>query len=140
MLFSTGDSGHSPGQPHHEMADMRTSLTDVTILTHSATLRRERETRQHYLEQIETGGAPLRISLDWPELLIGRAEDAHVRTESQRASRYHASLTRRGTDYVIRDNDSQNGVFLNGVKIQSAVLREGDIIQIADCTFIYREG
>lgn len=125
---------------HIGSVDMSPSLSDVTISTSTGTFRRERETRQHYLENLEAAGPPERIVLDWPELLIGRADDAHIRIASERASRYHASLTRRGTDCVIRDHDSQNGVFLNGVRIHSAVLREGDIIKVADSTFVYREG
>jgi pSer/pThr/pTyr-binding forkhead associated (FHA) protein len=37
------------------------------------------------------------------------------------------------------DNDSRNGVFLNGVKVHSAVLRDGDVIQVADSVFVYHE-
>jgi pSer/pThr/pTyr-binding forkhead associated (FHA) protein len=46
----------------------------------------------------------------------------------------------RGTDCVIFDNDSHNGVFLNGVKVHSAVLRDGDAILVGDNEFIYGEG
>ncbi len=119
---------------------MSTSRLEATIATNISVLRREREVRQHYFEQFEGDGAPKRFALDQPEMVMGRAPDAQVRIVSQRASRQHALLTQRGTDYVIRDNDSHNGVFLNGVKIHSATLREGDVVQIGDCAFIYREG
>lgn len=49
-------------------------------------------------------------------------------------------MTRQGIDYVLRDENSHNGIFLNGIKIHSAVLREGDIVQIADSVFVYQEG
>lgn len=114
--------------------------TDATISTGIVGARRERDLRPHYLEQTDTAGPLRKISLDQDLLIIGRAEEADVRLPSQRASRQHAMLTRRGLDYVIRDNDSRNGVFLNGVKVHSAVLREGDILQIASSVFIYREG
>lgn len=118
---------------------MSTSKLDATIATNIVCVRRERETRQCYLDQVEGEGSPLRISLEQKELVIGRAEDADVRTPSKKASRQHALLQRRGTDFVIRDNDSHNGIFLNGVKIHSAVLRDGDFIQVADCSFVFRE-
>ena len=41
---------------------------------------------------------------------------------------------------MLFDNDSHNGVFLNGVKVYSAVLRDGDVIQVADSIFVYSEG
>lgn len=71
---------------------------------------------------------------------MGREADARVHLGSKRASRHHAILRLRETDCVLFDNDSHNGIFLNGVRIHSAVLRDGDVIQAADCTFIYYEG
>lgn len=113
---------------------------DATISTQVVIARMDRDVRPHHLEQIDGEGAPQRIVLDQPEMIIGRAEDAGIRLLSQRASRHHAVLARRGVEYAIRDNDSRNGIFLNGVKVHSAVLRDGDIIQIADCVFTYHEG
>jgi pSer/pThr/pTyr-binding forkhead associated (FHA) protein len=107
---------------------------------HVVAMRRARKVTQYALEQIEGPGAPRRIALEKNEVVIGRAGGAGIELASPMVSRYHALMLRRGTDYVLRDNDSQNGVFLNGVKIHSAVLREGDVLQTADCAFIYREG
>jgi hypothetical protein len=118
---------------------MSTSRFEATIATSISVVRRERETRGHSLEQIQGDGAPKIFDMELAQLVIGRAENAEIKLSSQRASRQHAILDLRGTDYVIRDNDSHNGIFLNGVKIHSAILRDGDIIQVADCTFIYRE-
>jgi len=77
--------------------------------------------------------------LEGDEMLIGRAPEAQVRLSSKRASRQHAFLQLRGTDCMLLDNDSNNGVFLNGVKVHSALLRDGDVIQVADSVFVYRE-
>jgi pSer/pThr/pTyr-binding forkhead associated (FHA) protein len=118
---------------------MSISKFEATITTNISVVRRERETRGNSLEQIEGEGSPKKFDLKLAQLVIGRAENAGVRLASQRASREHALLDLRGTDYVIRDNDSHNGIFLNGVKIHSAILRDGDMIQIADCVFVYRE-
>jgi pSer/pThr/pTyr-binding forkhead associated (FHA) protein len=118
---------------------MSTQRPDLTVATHVTILRRERAVRQHSLEQIEGEGTPKQISLAGDELSIGRATNADICVPSQRASRQHAFLSRRGTEFVLRDNESHNGIFLNGVKIHSAILRDGDVIQIADSAFIYRE-
>jgi pSer/pThr/pTyr-binding forkhead associated (FHA) protein len=103
-------------------------------------VRRERKLRQYHLEQISGPGTPRRFTLEKDEVILGRASGAGIELASTLVSRYHALMTRRGTDYVLRDHESQNGVFLNGVKIHSAVLREGDVIQAADCAFVFREG
>src|ERR1043166_5072872 len=139
-----GDGEREPARsggiiPAFAEQPMSLSRPDVTIATKVMVFRRERAVRQHSLEQIEcpSEGECKPIILDRAELCLGRANEADIRLASQRASRQHAFLTRRGADYVLRDNDSHNGVFLNGVKVYSAVLRDGDVIQIADHAFVY---
>jgi pSer/pThr/pTyr-binding forkhead associated (FHA) protein len=118
---------------------MSTSEIEATIAAGITVVRKSRGGRAHLLEQIKGEGAPRMVVLGSEQLVIGRAEEAEVRLWTRRASRQHAVLALKGTDYVIRDNDSHNGVFLNGVRIHSASLRDGDVIQIADCAFVYRE-
>jgi pSer/pThr/pTyr-binding forkhead associated (FHA) protein len=103
------------------------------------TLRRDRLTRRHTLEQIEGDGPCSHISLDKDEMVIGRADDAHIRLASPKASRHHLFMRLRGTDCVMMDNDSHNGVLLNGFPVHSAVLRDGDVIHVAESVFVYRE-
>jgi pSer/pThr/pTyr-binding forkhead associated (FHA) protein len=113
---------------------------DASIRGSALILRRQRDRRRHSLEQFEGDGGVRVIALDREETVIGRAPEAQIALASSRASRQHAFLRVRGTDCVIFDNDSHNGVFLNGVKIHSAVLRDGDVIQVADSIFVYSEG
>jgi len=103
------------------------------------TLRRERLTRCRLLEKIEGDGPYAQIPLDKFEMVFGRASSAHIRLASKKASPRHAFLRIRGTDCVMTDNDSRNGVLLNGVKVHSAVLHDGDVISMADNVFVYRE-
>jgi pSer/pThr/pTyr-binding forkhead associated (FHA) protein len=41
---------------------------------------------------------------------------------------------------TVTDLNSSNGMYLNGVKAHSAVLHEGDQIQIGNVVFIFHEG
>jgi pSer/pThr/pTyr-binding forkhead associated (FHA) protein len=102
-------------------------------------LRRGRDSHRHSLELLEGEGALREITIEGKELTMGRSAETHYRLPSKRASRLHAFFRVRGTDCVLYDNDSRNGVYLNGVKIYSAVLREGDVIQVADSVFVYHE-
>jgi two-component system, NtrC family, response regulator AtoC len=113
---------------------------DPTITSTGRIRRRQRDTRRHSLEQLEGDGSPRVILLEGEEIIIGRAPDAQVHLTSKSVSRQHAILRLRGTDCIIYDNDSHNGIFLNGVKVHSAVLRDGDAIQVEDNEFIYSEG
>jgi len=103
------------------------------------TLRRERLTRRHILEQIQGDGTAAPIVLDQAEMVIGCAAGAHVRLTSPKASPRHVFFRLRGPDCVMVDNDSDHGVLLNGVRVHSAVLRDGDVIHVADSVFVYRE-
>lgn len=122
-----------------EMTEIDATAFDATIVGHTRIRRRQRETRRHSLEQIEGGGGLRIFMLQGEEMVIGRAPAAQVRLTSLNASRRHAVMRLRGTDCVLFDNDSDNGVFLNGVKVHSAVLRDGDVIQVAGSEFVYRE-
>jgi pSer/pThr/pTyr-binding forkhead associated (FHA) protein len=112
---------------------------DATIAATVKTLRRERATRRHSLSEFVGDGTQKLISLDREETVIGRAADAHVRLSAKRAARQHAFFRLHGTDCVLVDNDSRHGIILNGVKVHSAVLRDGDVIQVADNVFVYHE-
>jgi pSer/pThr/pTyr-binding forkhead associated (FHA) protein len=102
-------------------------------------LRRQRDTRRHSLEQVKGGGSPRVMALEGDEIVMGRAAGARIHIGGKGASLRHALLRVRGTDCLVFDNNSRLGVFLNGVKIHSAVLRDGDVIQVADAVFVYSE-
>jgi pSer/pThr/pTyr-binding forkhead associated (FHA) protein len=119
---------------------MNTVKSDPTIPVNIVVARRERDARPHFIEQTGGEGTPRRFVLTGQEVVIGRGEEADISLSSPKASRQHAILSRHGLDDVIRDNESRNGVFLNGVRIHSAILREGDVVQVADCVFVFREG
>jgi pSer/pThr/pTyr-binding forkhead associated (FHA) protein len=91
------------------------------------------------LEQVAGPGAPRSFRLELDQLLIGRALEVHVSIESRLLSRRHVAITRAGTEYRATDLDSANGMYLNGVKVHSALLHGGDTLQIGDVVLVFRE-
>jgi len=77
--------------------------------------------------------------LNKPELVIGRDEKADITLPSANISRRHALIKCRHQEVSIHDFESRNGVFLNGIKVHSAVLRDGDVVRLADCVFDFYE-
>jgi two-component system, NtrC family, response regulator AtoC len=74
---------------------------------------------------------------DGARLTIGRANDASVQIESERVSRVHARITRRGDEVTIEDARSRNGTWVNGEQITSPRrLRSGDEIAIGPATMV----
>ncbi len=92
------------------------------------------------LRQIEGPGAPREFTLELDSIVVGRSQQAHISIESTLISRRHMGLQRSGPEIVCTDLDSANGIYLNGVKAHSAVLREGDMLQIGDVVLVYHEG
>ncbi len=77
---------------------------------------------------IETGDDRRVISLDGEVTHIGRGLSADVRLDDATVSRKHAVIVRRGSDVVILDDRSMNGVWVNGERTTEAVLADGDEI------------
>jgi len=92
------------------------------------------------LEQVEGPGGRREFILDQDVMTVGRLPESEVRLDSNEVSRKHMLLKKIGDEYACTDMESHNGVFLNGVKIHSATLREGDTIQLGDVILIYHEG
>ncbi len=100
----------------------------------------EKEGKPAELEQIEGPGAPRRLPLGLVHMVVGRAPTAAIQIDSIEVSRQHMALKRTGKEYRCEDLESRNGIYLNGIKIHSAVLREGDTIQLGNVVFVYHEG
>ena len=101
---------------------------------------RVRPRRAHAIELTRGPGAPGRLALDRDRITIGRAAGAGLLLDSDEVSRNHATLTRLDDEYTIEDLGSRNGIYLNGLKVHSAVLRDGDELQLGDVFLLYHEG
>lgn len=120
------------------MSDRVPSQDVRTLVSEARVESTQPEIRFASLEFVKGPGAPGSIRLSRQSLLLGRDSSADVPIASNELSRKHLRITMVGEDHMCVDQESVNGVFLNGVKIHSAVLREGDQLQLADCVFIYR--
>ncbi|HTX95085.1 MAG TPA: FHA domain-containing protein [Mycobacterium sp.] len=71
---------------------------------------------------------------------IGRANDNDIVIPEVLASRHHATLipTPQGTE--IHDNRSINGTFVNGSRVDVAVLHEGDVVTIGNIDLVFSGG
>ena len=88
------------------------------------------------LRQIKGPGSPRDITLDLPEIVIGRALEANVSVDSPLVSRRHAMVRRGDSGYTVDDLESGNGIFVNGERVQAAPLRPSDTLQIGDALFV----
>jgi hypothetical protein len=61
---------------------------------------------------------------------IGRSPDCEIFLDDVTVSRNHALLLERDGTYVVEDQGSLNGTFVNRKRIESATLQESDELQI----------
>jgi ABC transport system ATP-binding/permease protein len=71
---------------------------------------------------------------------IGRAGDNDIVIQDVLASRHHAFLVQTPIGTEIRDARSINGTFVNGVRVGSAVLNEGDVVTIGNVDLVFSDG
>ena len=71
-----------------------------------------------------------KLSLDLPQVLIGRAEDNDLSIPTQYVSQHHILLLRRGGATILVDLHSTNGTFVNGERVDKHVLADDDVITV----------
>ncbi len=64
------------------------------------------------------------------EVSIGRARDASIALADPSVSRRHAEVTLVNDVPVLRDLGSRNGTFVNGERIQTRTLENGDLVTV----------
>ncbi len=80
---------------------------------------------------------PRRLSIDKPEILIGKQTDCDVVLSGNKVSRRHARIAVADGGFLIEDLKSTNGTLVNGESLSGArALGERDEVRIAD--FILR--
>jgi EAL domain-containing protein (putative c-di-GMP-specific phosphodiesterase class I) len=88
------------------------------------------------LESLANGGKTLRRVLICPlPFRIGRRSGVNLNLPSTSVSKDHAEILQEGDELRVRDLRSTNGTFVNRTRVDSAPIREGDIVHFADYEF-----
>ena len=77
------------------------------------------------------------VELNKDQLTIGRSVDSDIVLDNAGVSSHHAVIQKEAGGYVVADNASSNGVFLNGNKIDQHTLEYRDEIQIYNYVLKY---
>jgi len=91
-----------------------------------------------FLEVVEGADIGTRFPLPYGDAGIGRGDDNVVALSDNGASRQHCRVEYTDTDFVLCDQNSTNGTFLNGEEITEPRLLEfGDRIEVSDSAMIF---
>jgi len=83
-------------------------------------------------------GDDFHIKLGDSQVSLGRSADNDIPLPDPFCSSNHAIIVPKGEQYFIRDNNSKNGVFLNGKKIEKDIeLKKGDEILLGSTRVVY---
>lgn len=83
------------------------------------------------------GHEALRAELLQLPFTIGRNDSCDLPIESSRISREHVRIELSAGRYIVRDLNSTNGTFVNGVKIKESLLADGDLVTVANFGLIF---
>jgi ABC transport system ATP-binding/permease protein len=67
---------------------------------------------------------------------IGRAPRADFRVDAALVSRLHCRLTAGAAELEVIDLDSTNGTFVNGARVERALLKTGDRLGVGKVEFV----
>lgn len=76
------------------------------------------------------------IEVYQPEVIIGRHSQTDIRIASPDVSRHHCRLVFESSQWHVEDLGSLNGTYVNGERVQRAVLPPGAILRVANHAFV----
>jgi len=83
-------------------------------------------------------GEEFNIPIKKEKISVGRSDDNDINVLDPFCSSHHAFIYPADIGYVVRDNASKNGTFLNGKKIKAEIeLKKGDEILIGSTRIIF---
>jgi pSer/pThr/pTyr-binding forkhead associated (FHA) protein len=71
--------------------------------------------------------------------LIGRSDDSDLVIRDRTVSAQHAELTVRAEGVTITNLMSTNGVWVNGDEVQTAKLKDGDVLRLGRISLVFKE-
>ena len=130
----------SCGHQLHSSAD---EITDTFELDEELPHEKDRARFPHDcgLFVVESGPkAGARYGLEAELTTLGRHGDADIFFDDVTVSRCHAEVQRTGDRYLVRDAGSLNGTYVNRRRIESALLQDGDELQVGRFRLVFFHG
>jgi hypothetical protein len=84
-------------------------------------------------------GVLQRFLLDQEKVTAGRHPRSDIFLDHATVSRSHAEFFPQADRFVVRDAGSLNGVYVNGLRVDEAVLSSGDAVQIGRYRLVFLE-
>lgn len=109
---------------------LKNVLEETIIFTEKGTSTGTLQKVEPYLIQLSGRETGQNHSLSGRTVKIGRDVTCEICVDDPHVSRVHGVIATVGTDIVIRDLESTNGIFVNGNKIKEHKLVDGDKVLV----------
>lgn len=119
----------SPAATEEDLSE-RTVVTQISV----DELSSDSEAEKAYILFISGQLMGKLCLLDKKETIIGRGPDCDIHINDTRISRIHLRISIGGNQAVIEDMGSTNGTFVNGTRVKTHVLQNGDQVHISSDT------
>jgi pSer/pThr/pTyr-binding forkhead associated (FHA) protein len=146
MTVPTSDRNVSPEQGSPLGPDTTITIGAVGTADDTSTARLS-PADQAAIDALPAGSALLvvqrgpnagaRFLLDADKTTAGRRPDSDIFLDDVTVSRKHAEFLRREAQFVVRDVGSLNGTYVQRDRIEEAVLRDGDEVQIGKFRMVF---
>ena len=87
------------------------------------------------LRLVPSDGVSPALEITSERATLGRQADADLVVDDPSVSRRHALIERRGSDWVVTDQASANGTFLDAARVATSVLRNGQELRFGSRVF-----
>lgn len=120
------------------MADFDDDVEKTAVLgvEDIAVLRKEVEKRTAYLIVINGRSVGKMYKLGDDRTYLGRAPECEVLIDDEGVSRKHSYIKQGVDTFELVDNNSTNGIFVNGQRVRAHYLKDGDRVQIGSNTIL----
>jgi len=87
---------------------------------------------------LTTGGAETSFPLIRDSYTLGRHRNNDIAIADEKVSSFHARIDRTSDGFVLVDLKSRNGCWVNGKRVENALLTTGDEIRVGSAVLVYK--
>jgi hypothetical protein len=131
----------SCGAPQHDSSSPETVAVPVVSANERLDPHASVEPASRRQDVLVIAAGPLagdRFELNQDTTTVGRHEDSDVFLDDVSVSRHHGLFTKTASGRVtVRDLNSLNGTYVNGVRVEETVLHSGDEVQVGKFKLIF---
>lgn len=136
------DVGATTPSPDHVEARLVPPDSDEEYTVAATDMYDARTVAPPILQVSQVDGSSRQFALSRPSITVGRSSRTGndlILDKDGMVSKRHAKITLGADGFTISDMNSTNGIWVNGERTESHLLRDGDLIRLGATELVFRE-